>query len=404
VIEEIDVLPVAVKTTNLVLVLDCSKSMNAQLPATGNAAMTRLEKAKAGMLELLDALEKRGNVRVALIAFAHRAEFAAGDADNDGQVDVIGPANVHPFEDYEVLVNLDSQSESAADHFARIRAQLAQIKSGKGFTPLYFTLLKAAELLEQDPKNKGGEIVVLTDGVNFQGQGRYQPPNAVEITTEVFEKNWKEKYADDIRLQLVLFHPSAQSFESSLEAKGAKLREELKTASVEQRSVIEAQLRFVELIEAPRFVELKQMVAASDDTMRLLEARNEDFSEVEKQVLENLVRPSTNKIAAVKIAEPTVSAKEGRFSHTLIVEVLIGTRPLATNQEPEIGLLPDDGTSERDETAANLYQFTGLKSGVPYKVSGEIALPLKTAKGSIDYEFPKEATESMTKKVQLILK
>jgi Ca-activated chloride channel family protein len=54
---------------DLVVVLDCSRSMYAETPS-------RLEKAKAALLDLVKGLQKSGGHRVALVAFAGRARLA----------------------------------------------------------------------------------------------------------------------------------------------------------------------------------------------------------------------------------------------------------------------------------------------------------------------------------------
>ncbi len=51
---------------DLVVVLDCSRSMFAETPS-------RLERAKTALLDLCDALKKRGGHRVALVVFAGSA-------------------------------------------------------------------------------------------------------------------------------------------------------------------------------------------------------------------------------------------------------------------------------------------------------------------------------------------
>jgi Ca-activated chloride channel family protein len=54
---------------DLVVVLDCSRSMLAEGP-------TRLERAKAALLDLVDAVQRRGGHRLALVEFAGRARLA----------------------------------------------------------------------------------------------------------------------------------------------------------------------------------------------------------------------------------------------------------------------------------------------------------------------------------------
>src|SRR3954452_21521965 len=54
---------------DLVVVLDCSRSMFAEAPS-------RLERARAGLLDLSRAVEKRGGHRLALVVFAGRARRA----------------------------------------------------------------------------------------------------------------------------------------------------------------------------------------------------------------------------------------------------------------------------------------------------------------------------------------
>ena len=59
----------AVPGRDLVVVLDCSRSMFAETPS-------RLERAKTALLDLCDALKKRGGHRVALVVFAGSARLA----------------------------------------------------------------------------------------------------------------------------------------------------------------------------------------------------------------------------------------------------------------------------------------------------------------------------------------
>lgn len=55
---------------DLVVVLDCSRSMFAETPS-------RLERAKTALLDLSQTIEKRGGARLALVVFAGRAAWPA---------------------------------------------------------------------------------------------------------------------------------------------------------------------------------------------------------------------------------------------------------------------------------------------------------------------------------------
>ena len=270
--------------SDVMLILDCSKSMNAAGLAgvnEGGGAVkgnSRLTNAKLALRELSRDLEKTGRFRVGLMAFSHRSSFL--EQKESGKFLYAGP--VHPFYDSEIVFPLSSSKEATSNaDFRKIRNSISEIGEGLGSTPLYYSILKAAEKLMASKNENPKQLVVLTDGINFQGQGSRAPEGGREVTIdgsnggENFSRIWAQKYKD-IKLHLVLMNPSNLPFSKYLASKLASL----KTDAVNN----EARIRFTEEIELTRYPKLERWVKENTN-VSLMEAKDGDTNDVKKKML-----------------------------------------------------------------------------------------------------------------------
>ncbi len=154
---------------SIVLMLDCSQSMEQQIPGeTGNdGSRSRMEIAKSTLLEILNELGRAGDARVGLFLFGHRRGW---DREQPGvlrtqsnyQGDI--PDNLQPAEDVEEVLELGRFNGDLADQVAK---RLESVKPW-GQTPLYLGLVKAIESFDRDDPDSEKSIVIITDGRNYQ--------------------------------------------------------------------------------------------------------------------------------------------------------------------------------------------------------------------------------------------
>jgi Ca-activated chloride channel family protein len=129
---------------DLVVVLDCSRSMLAETPS-------RLERAKAALIDLVNGLQKRGGHRVALVTFAGRARLAC--------------PLTHDYDHFRVIVE-------------NIEVGLLDPDLGPGPTETSGTRIGAALLLAveaHDERFPGArDILLLSDGDDPARDGEWQ--------------------------------------------------------------------------------------------------------------------------------------------------------------------------------------------------------------------------------------
>ena len=129
---------------DLVAVLDCSRSMFAEAPS-------RLERARAALLDLADALRKRGGHRVGLVVFAGKARLVC--------------PLTHDYDHFrEAVSDLDPVALDASLGPTAVEKSGTRIGAG----------LRAA-VLAHDVRSAGArDLVLLSDGDDPAGDGEWQ--------------------------------------------------------------------------------------------------------------------------------------------------------------------------------------------------------------------------------------
>lgn len=155
--------------SSVVFILDCSSSMGADMPVELIDArrLPRLEIAKSALESLLDQLAIKGDTRVGVRFFGHRAGWAKEQLSKMlTQNDYAGaiPDDVSPSSDVELVLPLG--------RFSSIEAGLvtSRLKSVKpwGQSPLFLSLQEALKDFDADKGDTDKSIVVITDGANYQ--------------------------------------------------------------------------------------------------------------------------------------------------------------------------------------------------------------------------------------------
>lgn len=184
------------QVVNVMLVLDCSLSMDATIKATRGENKSRMEAAKNSLRELLDLMNLRSQksknllFRVGLMAYGHsyrmkriynRKDIERHLTETEKNTDFLKPGvdiPESPFADVQILVELGE-----FDHSQRIRLERfigAEPGTGKlkpwGETPLFYSLRRAAERISEEYPRGNNHIVVVTDGVDskYSGTGDYK--------------------------------------------------------------------------------------------------------------------------------------------------------------------------------------------------------------------------------------
>jgi Mg-chelatase subunit ChlD len=155
------------KGVEVVLVLDCSQSMEQPL----EAGRSRLAIAKDALAELLSRIGAREDYRVGVHLFGHRVGWSIDrpvriltSPTYTGEV----PADLTPERDVERVLPLGEANFDAAQ---QVFAALNSVEQGWGQSPLYYALSQA---LREDFANPTAEadnhIIVITDGQNYQAR------------------------------------------------------------------------------------------------------------------------------------------------------------------------------------------------------------------------------------------
>ncbi len=138
--------------SQIIFIVDCSASMRD----------SDLRKGEAAISEILDILmDRRGEYRVGLVLYGHRARFAKNKGDSLDKVKIVGPPTVHPNSDVEIVMEPKKLDNA---HAADLRARL-RILDGKGQTPLYLAFSDALRAFSAPVKGPR-HVIAITDGDN----------------------------------------------------------------------------------------------------------------------------------------------------------------------------------------------------------------------------------------------
>jgi len=155
--------------SSVVFILDCSSSMSAEMPVELIDAqmLPRLEIAKSVLESLLEQLAIRGDTRVGVRFFGHRAGWAKEQLSKMlTQTDYAGPIpdDISPSSDVELVLPLGRFSSVEA---GLVTSRLKSVKPW-GQSPLFLSLQDALRDFDTDKGDTDKSIVVITDGANYQ--------------------------------------------------------------------------------------------------------------------------------------------------------------------------------------------------------------------------------------------
>jgi Mg-chelatase subunit ChlD len=155
--------------SSVVFILDCSSSMGADMPVELIDArrLPRLEIAKSALESLLDQLAIKGDTRVGVRFFGHRAGWAKEQLSKMlTQNDYAGsiPDDITPSADVELVLPLGRFSSVEA---GLVTSRLKSVKPW-GQSPLFLSLQDALRDFDADKGDTDKSIVVITDGANYQ--------------------------------------------------------------------------------------------------------------------------------------------------------------------------------------------------------------------------------------------
>jgi hypothetical protein len=174
------------KQLSVVLVLDCSQSMNQELEAD----KSRLTVAKEALQQLMARLGSQRNVRLGVRLFGHRVGWSTDrpvrrlpSLTYTGEI----PAELTPERDVEQLLPLGQFNFQSAQ---QVFSALDSVKQGWGQSPLYYSVEQA---LREDFAAEGPatdrHIVVITDGRDYQAR----PGGEGTASSSTVLQAWRER-------------------------------------------------------------------------------------------------------------------------------------------------------------------------------------------------------------------
>jgi len=158
---------------SVMFLLDCSQSMieNVPVEATRGNVVSRFDEAHSALRTMLSELESRTDARVGMRLYGHRIGWSTEQPDTVlRQHDYAGPIpeSLTPSEDVELLLPIGRFDAFASGKVSRHLESVVPW----GQSPLYYALTAAiADFANEDPTAQKN-IVVITDGVNYQ----FTPP------------------------------------------------------------------------------------------------------------------------------------------------------------------------------------------------------------------------------------
>ena len=173
---------------SILFVLDCSASMQTELPLeTNRGSAPRLEIAKLAVQQMFEKLAEEDANRVGVMLFGHRLGWnlkQAGDLLKQTSYSGTIPDRIRPYDDVETILPLGRFNPSFA---ASIHEQLATVRPW-GESPLYLALIQALRQFQSEDADTEKAIVVITDGMNYQ----FNAPPAARKTVNDVVTAWSE--------------------------------------------------------------------------------------------------------------------------------------------------------------------------------------------------------------------
>ena len=153
---------------SVMIVLDCSQSMNANIPwESSENELTKFNAAMAATSQILKSLAKLPEARVGLVLYGHRVGWNTASPTQilrQTNYALPIPDALYPYEDYEIVLPFGRFGKSEEASLQKI----LQTVQPWGETPLYLSIQSA--LRDMNSKSLGGkqQIIVITDGINKQ--------------------------------------------------------------------------------------------------------------------------------------------------------------------------------------------------------------------------------------------
>jgi len=162
------------RRASIVFILDCSHSMNQLTDVEGPAGeekAPRLDVAKSALASMLTRLAAQGDSRVGVRFYGHRVGWNTAKPDqmlrqNDYARTI--PETLVPSEDVELVLPLGRFDDVIAGGVLQL---LPSLKPW-GETPLYLAIIQALGDFAKDDPDTEKNIIVITDGVNYQFNAR----------------------------------------------------------------------------------------------------------------------------------------------------------------------------------------------------------------------------------------
>jgi Mg-chelatase subunit ChlD len=160
------------KRASIVFVLDCSRSMEEPLAgeslASGGAS--RMDSAKAALVEMLDELSRQEGTRIGVVLLGHRVAWTKSDPPRISRSPGAGPdvpTGLMPSRDVETILPLGRFDSG------RVLQRLDQVRPW-GQTPLYLAVIEALQAFGNDDPDTEKQVIVITDGRDYQ----FTPPRS----------------------------------------------------------------------------------------------------------------------------------------------------------------------------------------------------------------------------------
>lgn len=164
----------------IMVILDCSYSMNEPMSSREGVTQSepRFAVAKRALKDMLSSLldesrDQQTELRVGLMAYGYRSGLGKDSVvfgtDEDTYIDDRAPKlrDLDPSVDVGILVPLVEETKWGTNEFKQM-SKLIDRRIAMGYTPLFMSIVHAANHMKWIPKEDQKWIVVLTDGVDNQ--------------------------------------------------------------------------------------------------------------------------------------------------------------------------------------------------------------------------------------------
>ncbi|HTN77060.1 MAG TPA: vWA domain-containing protein, partial [Pirellulaceae bacterium] len=177
------------KKPAVIVVLDCSKSMEAPVPveATDGRTITKLEAAKNALQTMLNQLAREGDAVVGVKLVGHRLGWTTREPLRISKQSKYGraiPESVSPHNDVESALTVGRFDALAAGEVSSLLKTVVPW----GQSPLYLGVIESLNELANLDEDVDANIIVITDGLNYQflpSTTEVVPPDSTQSVDDV---------------------------------------------------------------------------------------------------------------------------------------------------------------------------------------------------------------------------